>query len=95
MPIYEYACQQCQHQFETKQSMQEMPLKRCPQCGRDSLEKLISATNFQLKGSGWYVSDYKKATTSPADSASSKDNSVVKEEGSNKKEVSTSGNTEV
>lgn len=59
MPIYEYQCRACGHQFETIQKISEEPLKECPACHKDSLEKLISATSFQLKGTGWYATDFR------------------------------------
>ena len=54
MPIYEYQCAQCGHHVEVLQQLSDEPLRRCEACGEDSLNKLISATSFQLKGSGWY-----------------------------------------
>jgi putative FmdB family regulatory protein len=59
MPIYEYQCQACQYQFDAMQKISDHPLTQCPKCQQDSLQKLISAAGFQLKGSGWYASDYK------------------------------------
>ena len=59
MPIYEYRCQQCGTTIETMQRMADAPLKHCDACGADALERLISQTSFVLKGSGWYVTDYK------------------------------------
>lgn len=61
MPMYDYLCQKCGHQFEIKQSMSDKALTICPKCHQESLEKLITSNNFQLKGSGWYVTDYKKS----------------------------------
>jgi putative FmdB family regulatory protein len=59
MPIYEYKCRKCGKEFEITQKFSDKPLTRCPSCaGR--LSKLISNCSFQLKGSGWYVTDYKK-----------------------------------
>lgn len=58
MPIYEYQCQACGHQFETTQRITESPLTDCPACSRPRLERLISATSFLLKGSGWYKDGY-------------------------------------
>lgn len=58
MPIYEYACPKC-GEFEVTQRITEEPLKKCPTCKR-KVRKLISNTSFQLKGSGWYVTDYAK-----------------------------------
>lgn len=59
MPIYEYACSDCQHQFEQMQKMSESPLTQCPNCKRATLQKIISATGFRLSGKGWYETDYK------------------------------------
>lgn len=59
MPIYEYNCSKC-GDFETTQKITDPPLKKCPTCRR-KVTKLISATSFQLKGSGWYVTDYGKS----------------------------------
>jgi putative FmdB family regulatory protein len=56
MPIYEYACDRC-GTFEVSQRITEKPLRRCPTC-KGKVRKLISSTSFQLKGSGWYVTDY-------------------------------------
>ncbi len=57
MPIYEYTCQKCGHHLEVMQKMSDKPLTRCPEC-KGKLEKIFSQTSFQLKGSGWYASDY-------------------------------------
>ena len=57
MPIYEYVCDKCGHHLEVMQKMSDKPLGKCPQC-RGRLEKIFSQTSFQLKGSGWYVTDY-------------------------------------
>ena len=59
MPIYEYACGSCEHQFETIQRASEEPLRDCPECGEATLKKLLSAPVFRLKGSGWYETDFK------------------------------------
>lgn len=59
MPIYEYACQNCGHQLEKLQKFSDEPLKSCPECGKPELRKLISAAGFQLKGDGWYETDFK------------------------------------
>lgn len=59
MPIYEYACRSCEHQFETIQKASEPTLTDCPACGEAALRKLLSAPVFRLKGSGWYETDFK------------------------------------
>ena len=60
MPIYEYACAACGHQFEEWQKMSDKPIKVCPKCKAKKVEKLISQTSFQLKGGGWYSDLYAK-----------------------------------
>jgi putative FmdB family regulatory protein len=71
MPIYEYACTKCGHQLEVMQKISDKPLSRCPEC-RGKLEKLFSQTSFQLKGAGWYVTDYSKSGSGKADKADKK-----------------------
>lgn len=59
MPIYEYRCEQCNHELEMLQKISDDPAKTCPECGKDSLRKLVSAAAFKLKGTGWYETDFK------------------------------------
>lgn len=59
MPIYEYVCNDCGHEFEKLQKMSEAPLRDCPACDEESLKKKISAPGFRLSGSGWYETDFK------------------------------------
>jgi putative FmdB family regulatory protein len=59
MPIYEYQCAACGHRFETLQKISDKPFNTCPDCGKDALTKLISASAFRLKGGGWYETDFK------------------------------------
>lgn len=59
MPIYEYECAACAYQLESLQKISDAPLIDCPQCGKPSLRKLISAAGFRLKGGGWYETDFK------------------------------------
>ena len=66
MPIYEYRCDACGHQEEFLQKVSEPPLTECPACHKHALSKLLSAAGFQLKGSGWYATDFKnKAAKAP------------------------------
>lgn len=60
MPIYEYACNNCDHTLDALQKMSEDPLSDCPECGKPQLQRLISAPRFRLKGAGWYETDFKK-----------------------------------
>lgn len=59
MPIYEYRCDACGSQKEHLQKMSDPQLTTCPACGQESYNKLLSAAGFQLKGSGWYATDFK------------------------------------
>ena len=73
MPIYEYRCKECGFQKEFMQRMSDAPLTDCPQCGKRGLTKLMSAAGFQLKGTGWYATDFKNSTAKPAATASKAD----------------------
>jgi putative FmdB family regulatory protein len=60
MPLYEYRCDACEHEFEALQKISDEPLKHCPDCEQPQLRKLVSAAGFRLKGDGWYETDFKK-----------------------------------
>jgi putative FmdB family regulatory protein len=66
MPLYEYECGACGHRFEVIQKFSDQPITECPKC-RGALRKLQSAPAFQLKGTGWYATDYPKSGQAPAD----------------------------
>jgi len=66
MPIYEYRCNECGHKLESLQKLADAPLVICPACGKNALSKLVSAAGFQLKGSGWYATDFKGSGSKPA-----------------------------
>lgn len=66
MPIYEYRCSSCSHEFESLQKFSDAPLTACPSCHAAALVKLLSAAGFQLKGSGWYATDFKGSGAKPA-----------------------------
>lgn len=61
MPIYEYRCEACGNQEEVLQKVADSPLTTCSKCGKNALTKVISQTQFQLKGTGWYVTDFKNS----------------------------------
>jgi putative FmdB family regulatory protein len=69
MPTYEYRCQSCEHEMEAFQSIKDAPLKDCPACHEPKLERLISATSFQLKGGGWYKDLYSSSKNPKSDKA--------------------------
>ena len=60
MPIYEYRCAECGHELDVLQKISDSPLRKCPECGKSKLKRLVSAPAFRLKGSGWYETDFKK-----------------------------------
>jgi len=64
MPIYEYRCEACGRQQEILQKMSDAPLTVCPECGEPRLVKMVTAAGFQLKGSGWYVTDFRQPAQS-------------------------------
>jgi putative FmdB family regulatory protein len=59
MPFYEYQCKNCGHELEAMQKVSDLPLKKCPHCGKSQLQRLMSAPVFRLKGGGWYETDFK------------------------------------
>ena len=73
MPIYEYVCEKCGAQIEVMQKITDEPLKKCQHC-RGKLEKIFSRTSFQLKGSGWYMTDYSKKSGSGSTAKSKEKN---------------------
>lgn len=80
MPYYEYRCQKCKKQLEVLQKITDPPFKKCPKC-KGKLNKLISQTAFQLKGTGWYATDFKDKGKKKEDRKKSE---VKKEEGGKK-----------
>ncbi len=73
MPTYEYACSKCGHHFDKFQSMRDEPLKKCPKCHRAALKRLVGGgAGLIFKGSGFYVTDYRKKTEGKAGGAESK-----------------------
>ena len=67
MPIYEYRCAACGHQDEHLQKVSDAPLTKCPSCGKPRYQKQLSAAGFQLKGTGWYTTDFKGSAKKAAD----------------------------
>lgn len=69
MPIYAYRCAACGHSRDVLQKMSDAPLTVCPSCGAEQFQKQLTAAGFQLKGNGWYATDFKggaASTSSPA-----------------------------
>jgi putative FmdB family regulatory protein len=84
MPLYEYECKKCHHRFERIQKFSDPHVKKCPKCG-GPIEQVISAPAVQFKGSGWYVTDYaKKSSTGSSSSSNSNGDSSNKDSKSSK-----------
>lgn len=64
MPVYEYHCYECDSRKEYLQKLNDLPIAVCPVCGSENYHKLVSAAGFQLKGSGWYATDFKGSSAS-------------------------------
>jgi putative FmdB family regulatory protein len=73
MPIYEYRCAACGFEKEVMQRMSDAQLTDCPECGKRTFSKLVSAAGFQLKGSGWYATDFKNSGAKPKKEEAKKD----------------------
>jgi putative FmdB family regulatory protein len=72
MPIYAYKCESCGHAKDVLQKISDAPLTDCPACGKATFSKQLTAAGFQLKGSGWYATDFKGGSTaSPSSSSAS------------------------
>ena len=83
MPLYEYECKKCGHRFEKIQLYSAKMVKKCPECG-GQVEQMISAPAVQFKGSGWYVTDYAKKSSSPGSSGDSSSASKEKKDDKSK-----------
>ncbi len=94
MPIYEYECEGCHKVFEVTQKMSDPPLKKHADCGSKKVKKLISRSSFQLKGSGWYVTDYANKSTPPSDASGEKSGEKSDEKSPDKAKTEGKANTE-
>lgn len=70
MPLYEYECEACHHRFERIQKFSDPLVETCPKCGKGPVQKLISSPAIQFKGSGWYITDYAKKSSTDGGSSS-------------------------
>jgi putative FmdB family regulatory protein len=85
MPIYEYRCSHCGHQQEFLQKLSDPPKTHCSQCGNDTLGKMLTAAGFQLKGSGWYATDFKGGAKPAAKPEGGESKPAAKPEGGESK----------
>jgi len=72
MPLYEYECEHCGHRFEVIQKFSDAPIAVCPKCAGGPVQKLLSSPAIQFKGSGFYLTDYGRGTSSKSDTATTK-----------------------
>jgi putative FmdB family regulatory protein len=78
VPVYEYACGKCGHEFEAEQRITEPPLTTCPRCRARKVKRLISQTSFVLKGGGWYADLYASKSGKDKDAAAKTDAPAAK-----------------
>jgi putative FmdB family regulatory protein len=90
MPIYEYRCTSCGHEQEYLQKLSDPAPKRCPKCSQETLVKMLTAAGFQLKGSGWYATDFKGSKKAASSSTSTTDTAKTESKGEGKAAASTS-----
>jgi len=90
MPIYEYQCDACGHRFETIRKFSDAPIETCPKCG-GHVQKLQAAPAFQLKGSGWYITDYGKKDSGSSGKGGSEQKSGSSESSSGSSSSGSSG----
>ena len=94
MPIYEYRCSECGHQDEFLLKLSDPPLSVCPACGKSTFQKQLSAAGFQLKGSGWYATDFKSGSKKPEVKTESKTVSKTESKTETKAETKSETKTE-
>jgi putative FmdB family regulatory protein len=92
MPIYEYRCSSCGFQKEYLQKVSDPVLTQCPECGKATFAKMLTAAGFQLKGSGWYATDFKNSGAKPAAKSGANGKSEGKSDG--KSEAKSDGKSE-
>ena len=97
MPIYEYLCKTCSEQHEIMQKMNDPPIHECPSCNAPTLQKLVSSSAFHLKGTGWYVTDFrdqdKNKKKSPAEEKNEKPANDAEANNGTKQDASSDSST--
>ncbi len=94
MPIYEYVCNACGHEFEEWQKISDAPVQKCPSCGKRKVERLVSLSAFHLKGTGWYVTDYGKRGSSESSGSHGKPTKAESSAGSESKKSDSSASVQ-
>jgi len=93
MPLYEYRCEACGHQFEVIQKFSDEPIAVCSKCGAGPVAKLLSSPAFQFKGTGWYITDYARKGTSEGKESKEKPATESKESKTESKPASSGDST--
>lgn len=93
MPIYAYQCESCGHQLDVLQKMSDAPLTSCPNCAAPSLRKQVTAAGFQLKGSGWYVTDFRNNSSAGKAAEPDKRSDKVGDKAGDKASENSTGDT--
>ncbi|MDD2942866.1 MAG: zinc ribbon domain-containing protein [bacterium] len=93
MPTYSYECFACGHKFEATQKITEDAISVCPECHKEEVKRIITASNFHLKGSGWYKTDYASGSSSSSSSSKSSSTSAVSSSDSGSSSSSSSSAT--
>jgi len=94
VPIYEYRCSECGHQQEHLQKVSDAVLTTCPACGKETYKKQVTAAGFQLKGSGWYATDFKGGGKKPAAKDATKTESKTESKSDTKTEAKSDAKTD-
>ncbi|MGZ5093135.1 MAG: FmdB family zinc ribbon protein [Burkholderiales bacterium] len=84
MPIYEYRCSACGYEHEYLQKVSDPRLTTCPECGKATFDKQVSAAGFQLKGNGWYATDFKNSGAKPKTGKDAGDKTTSDKDGGDK-----------
>lgn len=91
MPIYEYRCSSCGFQKEYLRKVSDPVMSVCPECNKNTFSKMLSAAGFQLKGSGWYATDFKNSGSKPAANTAAKPSVETSEKGTAKSDSKDAG----
>lgn len=94
MPFYEYQCRACGAHTEVLQKISDAPLRKCPECGKNQLTKLVSAPVFRLKGGGWYETDFKSDSENKRNLVGEKDKEAAPAKAEDAKPDPTGGKSE-
>jgi putative FmdB family regulatory protein len=93
MPIYAYRCESCGFEKDVLRKLSDAPLTQCPECGKDTFSKQVTAAGFQLKGSGWYVTDFRGGNNGGSSKSASNDTAAKSDNAATGTDASASSST--